>query len=77
MALDLAGIAASSGSACTAGSIEPSHVLRAMGVSDDLSRASLRLTLGAETRESDIAFVVDVIAVNVPRIRSMMTGINP
>src|SRR6059036_193223 len=48
IALDLAGVAASSGSACTSGSLEPSHVLTAMGVPEDLARGSLRLTVGNE-----------------------------
>jgi cysteine desulfurase len=73
VALDVAGIAASSGSACTAGSIEPSHVLRAMGMSDELARASLRLTLGPENTEDEVDRVVEVIATEVPRIRSMLT----
>jgi cysteine desulfurase len=72
VALDLAGIAASSGSACTAGSVEPSHVLRAMGMSDERARASLRLTLGPENTEEELDRVVEVIATEVPRIRSML-----
>ncbi len=52
--LDLEGIAVSSGSACMVGSIQPSHVLRAMGVPDGLAQATVRFSLGNHTRESDI-----------------------
>lgn len=62
--LDLAGIAASSGSACTTGSIEPSHVLSAMGVSRDLALSAIRLSLGHESSSADIDRVLEVM----PRI---------
>jgi cysteine desulfurase len=64
MKLDLAGIAASVGSACTTGSTEPSHVLRAMGYPDDEARGSLRLSLGRATTDGEIDTAVEVI----PRI---------
>jgi cysteine desulfurase len=54
MNLDLAGICASSGSACMVGSLTPSHVLLAMGMSDALARASVRFSLGKPTTEADI-----------------------
>ncbi len=54
MGLDLEGVAASSGSACMVGSIQSSHVLRAMGVSDDLARATVRFSLGRHTTEAEI-----------------------
>ena len=54
LALDLAGVSASSGSACTSGSIEPSHVLLAMGLGDDRARSALRFTLGRETTVDEI-----------------------
>jgi cysteine desulfurase len=54
IALDLDGIAASSGSACSSGKVTPSHVLAAMGVSPELSRSALRFSLGWSTTESDI-----------------------
>jgi cysteine desulfurase len=54
MGLDLEGVAASSGSACMVGSIQPSHVLRAMGVTDDLARATVRFSLGRHTTEAEI-----------------------
>ena len=52
--LDLNGISASSGSACTTGSLEPSHVLTAMGIPPDVARGSLRITLGRENTRADI-----------------------
>ena len=69
--LDLAGIAASSASACTAGSPEPSHVLRAIGLPDDLARGSLRLTVGPENTVEEVDYVIDTVATLVPRIREM------
>jgi cysteine desulfurase len=62
--LDLQGIAASVGSACTTGSMEPSHVLTAMGYPDDEARGSLRLSLGRSTTEAEI----DSAAVIVPQV---------
>lgn len=60
--LDRAGISASSGSACTSGSLEPSHVLAAMGVPEENLRSGLRLTLGRETTDREIQRTVDVLA---------------
>ncbi len=54
MGLDLEGVAVSSGSACMVGSIQPSHVLRAMGVTDDLARATVRFSLGRHTTDAEI-----------------------
>ena len=71
LGLDLAGIAASSGSACSSASLEPSHVLRAIGLHDDLSRGSLRLTVGPENTVEEVEYVVDTLATLVPRIREM------
>jgi cysteine desulfurase len=71
MGLDLAGIAASSGSACTAASIEPSHVLLAMGHSDLEARSTLRLTVGPENTEGEIDYVVDTIADLIPKLRKL------
>jgi cysteine desulfurase len=71
LSLDLEGIAASVGSACTTGSTEVSHVLAAMGYPDDEARGSLRLSLGRTTTEDEVATAIDV----VPRvIASMQTG---
>ena len=69
--LDLRGIAASSGSACTSGSLDPSHVLLAMGLSHEIAHGSLRLTLGRDNTESDIDFVLQEIPVIVERLRAM------
>lgn len=71
MGLDLAGIAASSGSACTAASIEPSHVLLAMGHSDLEARSTLRLTVGPENTEDEVDYVVDTIADLIPKLRKL------
>lgn len=71
MALDLAGVAASSGSACTSGSLEPSHVLTAMRVPQDLARGSLRLTVGKDNTESQIDYVLDSLPEIVERLRSL------
>jgi len=74
LALDLADIAASSGSACTTGSVEPSHVLTAMGIEPDLAHASLRLTTGKDNTESEIERVLDVLPGIVSRLRSLAGG---
>ena len=69
--LDLQGISASSGSACTTASLEPSHVLLAMGVSHDLARGSLRITLGKENTMEEIERVLDVVPGAVERLRAL------
>ena len=69
--LDLAGIAASSGSACTSGSIDPSHVLAAMGKSGEMARNSLRLTLGRDSKEQEIDRVLDALPDIVARVRAL------
>jgi cysteine desulfurase len=68
-ALDLEGVAASTGSACTSGSAEPSHVLAAMGVSRDLIRGSLRLSLGRTTTAAEVDRAADLVAACVARVR--------
>lgn len=67
--LDDIGICASSGSACSAGAIEPSHVLTAMGIDREAAKSSIRLTLGAGTTEDEIDFVVDKITDSIERLR--------
>jgi cysteine desulfurase len=67
--LDLGGVAASLGSACAAGSAEPSHVLQAMGFDDERARAGLRLSLGPETTDDDVRRATSVIAEAAARIR--------
>ncbi len=71
MHLDLAGIAASAGSACSTGAVEPSHVLTAMGVPCELALGSLRLSLGHETTDEDIARVVEVFPGVVAKVRQL------
>ncbi len=69
--LDLNGISASSGSACTTGSLEPSHVLTAMGIAPDIARSSLRLTLGRENTNDDIEAVLTKLPVIVEKLRRL------
>lgn len=69
LGLDLAGIAASTGSACTAGSAEPSHVLAAMGYPPNVARGALRLTLGRENTEADVAYAIGAVADVVGKLR--------
>jgi cysteine desulfurase len=71
LSLDLKGIAASSGSACTSGSLDPSHVLLAMGLDHQTAHGSLRLTLGAGNTEEEIDYVLSVMPEIVSRLRSM------
>jgi cysteine desulfurase len=69
--LDLQGIAGSSGSACTSGSLEPSHVLLALGLSHEIAHGSLRLTLGSATTKEDIDYVLSVLPGIVAKLRDM------
>lgn len=69
--LDMQEICASSGSACTAGSIDPSHVLVAMGLSSDEARESVRFTISDETTEEELRATVDAVETIVSRLRSM------
>ena len=69
--LDLNGIAASSGSACTSGSLDPSHVLLAMGLPHEIAHGSLRLTLSDDTSEEDVQYVLEVLPKVVQRLRDM------
>lgn len=69
--LDMLGIAASSGSACTSGSLDPSHVLLAIGLSHEIAHGSLRLSLGRENTEEDINQVLDVLPKIVANLRAM------
>lgn len=62
MALDEQGIMAAAGSACSASSAEPSHVLKALGLSDEEARSSLRITMGQTTSKSDLSSAIDVLA---------------
>ena len=69
--LDQSGICASSGSACTSGSLDPSHVLLAIGLPHEIAHGSLRLTLSAETTKEDIDFTVDTLKTIIERLRGM------
>ena len=69
--LDMNGIAASSGSACTSGSLDPSHVLLAMGISHEAANGSLRMTLSELTTEEEIDYTLDVLPAIVQRLRDM------
>lgn len=71
LSLDLKGVAASSGSACTSGSLDPSHVLLAIGLSHEIAHGSLRLTLGETNTEEDIEYVLKVLPDIVNRLREM------
>ena len=71
MALDLKGIAASGGSACSSGSISPSHVLVAMGVSPELAGAAIRMSLGALTTDESIDRVIEVFPALVQKARQL------
>ena len=69
-ALDLEGIEASTGSACTTGSVDPSHVLLAMGIDEAVAHGSLRLTLGRETTEAEIDRAIAAVEACVARLRA-------
>src|SRR5260370_16768448 len=69
--LDMLGIAASSGSACTSGSVEPSHVMVAMGLAPEWSHGSLRLSLGRENTEEDVERVISVLPSVVEKLRGL------
>jgi cysteine desulfurase len=71
LSLDMEGVAASAGSACTTGNSEPSHVLRAMGLSDDLCRASLRFTVGRDNTINEIDETIDIVSDVAARIRGL------
>lgn len=69
--LDMAGICASSGSACTSGSLDPSHVLLAIGLPHEIAHGSLRMTLGEETTKEDMDYVIEKLKEIVDKLRSM------
>ena len=71
LGLDMAGIAASSGSACSSGSLEPSHVLLALGQSAEVARGSLRITLGKENTEKEVDYLMGVLPDLVERLRQL------
>ena len=69
--LDGSGIYASSGSACSAGSTDPSHVLTAMGISESMAKGSLRITIGSDTGVEDTEFVISKVKENVEKLRNL------
>ncbi|QAT86372.1 putative cysteine desulfurase [Corallococcus coralloides] len=71
MALDLEDIRVSSGAACASGTLSPSHVLRAMGLSPAEARSSLRFSLGPSTTGAEVSRVVDALCTQVPRVRAL------
>ncbi|MDD6142049.1 MAG: cysteine desulfurase NifS [bacterium] len=71
MRLDLAGVAASSGSACTSGSLDPSHVLLAIGLPHEIAHGSLRLSLGNDTTEEEVDYVIEKLPGIVENLRAM------
>lgn len=71
ISLDMAGIAASTGSACSSASLEPSHVLTSMGIPPEVAHASLRLTLGKDTAEKDIDYVIKTLPAIIERLRKI------
>jgi cysteine desulfurase len=75
MLLDQKGVCCSAGSACTAGSLEPSHVLKAMGFSTERARASLRFSFGRFNTEEEVSSVVSILATAVEKVRSANRGV--
>ncbi len=69
--LDIQGVAASSGSACTSGSLEPSHVLLAIGLPPEIAHGSLRLTLGKDNTEEEIDYVIDILPGIIEKLRAL------
>jgi len=76
LSMDMKGIAASSGSACTSGSLEPSHVLLAMGIPHELAHGSIRLTLGRSNTMEDVDYFIEQMRPIVERLR-LMSPLNP
>jgi cysteine desulfurase len=77
IALDLKGLAVSSGAACSSGAIEPSHVLLAMGMPQQRARSSIRISLGKQTTREDIDFGVQVVPEAVARLREISPAYHP
>ena len=75
IALDLKGLAVSTGAACSSGAIEPSHVLVAMGLRTDQARASIRFSLGKQTVAEDIDFALALVPETVARLRELSPGV--
>jgi cysteine desulfurase len=69
--LDLEGVAVSTGSACSSGTLEPSPVIRALGVDDELARGAIRFSFGKDNTEADVDYAVDVLVRAVERLRAL------
>ena len=75
--LDEMGVCCSTGSACSSGSLEPSHVLRAIGLPPEITQGTLRLTLGDENTEEDIDYVLEVLPEIVGKLRAISPFYKP
>jgi len=71
LSLDMEGVAASSGSACTSGSLEPSHVLLAIGLPPEIAHGSLRLTLGKDNTEEEIDYIIGILPGIIKKLRAL------
>jgi cysteine desulfurase len=71
IALDLKGLAVSTGAACSSGAIEPSHVLMAMGLRADEARASIRISLGKQNTDDEVGFAIGLVPETVARLREL------
>jgi len=71
ISLDFQGVAVSTGSACSSGAVEPSHVLRALGVSRDRIHGSIRFSLGRMNREEEVEYLLEILPKTVSRMREM------
>jgi cysteine desulfurase len=71
IALDLKGLAVSTGAACSSGAIEPSHVLTAMGLPADRARASIRFSLGRQNTDEEVDFAIGLVPETVARLREL------
>ena len=76
LGLDFAGVCASSGSACSSASLEPSHVLLALGLTAEMAQASLRITLGRDNTDDDVDYLLSVLPDIIGKLRAMpsLTG---
>ena len=71
IALDLKGVAVSTGAACSSGAIEPSHVLTAMGLSPERARGSIRFSLGKHNTEADVDYALSILPATIARLREL------